>query len=51
MDNFEIKINDVGEGVEEEEIVEWNVKVGEIVREEDIIDDVMKEKEKVEIKL
>lgn len=50
MDNFEIKINDVGEGVEEEEIVEWNVKVGEIVREEDIIDDVMKEKEKVEIK-
>lgn len=44
-----IKIPDVGEGVAEVELVEWHVKVGDIVKEDDILAAVMTDKATVEI--
>lgn len=44
-----IKLPDVGEGVAEAEIVEWNVNVGDVVKEDDIIAAVMTDKATVEI--
>jgi 2-oxoisovalerate dehydrogenase E2 component (dihydrolipoyl transacylase) len=44
-----IKMPDVGEGVAEAELVEWHVKVGDPVREDDIIAAVMTDKATVEI--
>lgn len=44
-----IKLPDVGEGVAEAELVEWHVKVGDIVREDDLIAAVMTDKATVEI--
>jgi 2-oxoisovalerate dehydrogenase E2 component (dihydrolipoyl transacylase) len=44
-----IKMPDVGEGVAEAEIVEWSVKVGDPVREDQVVAAVMTDKATVEI--
>ncbi|TGQ74654.1 2-oxo acid dehydrogenase subunit E2 [Mesorhizobium sp. M00.F.Ca.ET.186.01.1.1] len=44
-----IKLPDVGEGVAEAELVEWHVKVGDIVREDAVLAAVMTDKATVEI--
>jgi len=44
-----IKLPDVGEGVAEAELVEWNVKVGDPVREDMVLAAVMTDKATVEI--
>ena len=44
-----IKMPDVGEGVAEAEIVEWAVKVGELVKEDQVVAAVMTDKATVEI--
>ncbi|TPM91572.1 dihydrolipoamide acetyltransferase family protein [Mesorhizobium sp. B2-1-3A] len=44
-----IKLPDVGEGVAEAELVEWHVKVGDIVREDTVLAAVMTDKATVEI--
>ena len=44
-----IKLPDVGEGVAEAELVEWTVKVGDVVREDDVLAAVMTDKATVEI--
>jgi 2-oxoisovalerate dehydrogenase E2 component (dihydrolipoyl transacylase) len=44
-----IRVPDVGEGVAEVELVEWNVKPGDVVREDDPIAAVMTDKATVEI--
>lgn len=49
MGEYAIKLPDVGEGVAEAELVEWNVKVGDTVREDDILGAVMTDKATVEI--
>lgn len=49
MGEYVIKLPDVGEGVAEAELVEWNVSVGDMVREDDILGSVMTDKAAVEI--
>ncbi len=49
MGEHVIKLPDVGEGVAEAELVEWHVKVGDLVREDTILAAVMTEKATVEI--
>ncbi|MFL5260348.1 MAG: dihydrolipoamide acetyltransferase family protein [Hyphomicrobiales bacterium] len=49
MGNFVFKLPDVGEGVAEAEIVAWHVKVGDTVKEDDPLIDVMTDKATVEI--
>jgi len=44
-----IKMPDIGEGIAEVELVEWHVKVGDVVAEEQILADVMTDKANVEI--
>lgn len=44
-----IKLPDVGEGIAEAELVEWHVKVGDVVRQDDILGAVMTDKATVEI--
>ena len=44
-----VKMPDVGEGVAEAELVEWKVKIGDLVREDDILGAVMTDKATVEI--
>lgn len=44
-----IKLPDVGEGVAEAELVEWHVKVGDLVREDTLLAAVMTDKATVEI--
>src|SRR5688500_12960306 len=44
-----IKLPDVGEGVAEAELVEWHVKVGDVVREDTMLAAVMTDKATVEI--
>lgn len=44
-----IKMPDVGEGITEAEVVEWNVTVGDLVREDDVLGSVMTDKATVEI--
>jgi 2-oxoisovalerate dehydrogenase E2 component (dihydrolipoyl transacylase) len=44
-----IKLPDVGEGIAEAELVEWHVKVGDLVREDHILAAVMTDKATVEI--
>ena len=44
-----IRLPDVGEGVAEAELVEWHVKIGEVVREDDTLAAVMTDKATVEI--
>jgi 2-oxoisovalerate dehydrogenase E2 component (dihydrolipoyl transacylase) len=49
MGQRSIKMPDVGEGVAEAEIVEWSVKVGDVVREDQVVAAVMTDKATVEI--
>ena len=49
MGEHTIKLPDVGEGVAEAELVEWHVKVGDLVREDDVVAAVMTDKATVEI--
>lgn len=49
MSITQIKMPDVGEGVTQAEIVEWNVSVGELVREDDVLAAVMTDKATIEI--
>ena len=49
MGEHVIKLPDVGEGVAEAELVEWHVKVGDIVREDTVLAAVMTDKATVEI--
>ncbi|HZZ63219.1 MAG TPA: dihydrolipoamide acetyltransferase family protein [Roseiarcus sp.] len=44
-----IRMPDVGEGVAEAEIVEWHVKIGDLVREDQVVAAVMTDKATVEI--
>ena len=49
MGQRSIRMPDVGEGVAEAEIVEWSVKVGDVVREDQVVAAVMTDKATVEI--
>ena len=49
MGEHVIKLPDVGEGVAEAELVEWHVKVGDLVREDTILGAVMTDKATVEM--
>jgi len=49
MGVYSIRLPDVGEGVAEAELVEWHVKVGDTVLEDDIVGAVMTDKAAVEI--
>src|ERR1700751_48062 len=49
MGQRSIRMPDVGEGVAEAEIVEWWVKVGDVVREDQVVAAVMTDKATVEI--
>ena len=49
MTEHVIKLPDVGEGVAEAELVEWHVKIGDLVREDAILGAVMTDKATVEI--
>ncbi len=49
MGEHVIKLPDVGEGVAEAELVEWHVKIGDLVREDTILAAVMTDKATVEI--
>lgn len=49
MGLHKIQMPDVGEGITEAEIVEWNVKIGDVVREDDVLAAVMTDKATVEI--
>src|SRR5271166_5517052 len=49
MGQRSIRMPDVGEGVAEAEIVEWSVKVGDLVREDQVVAAVMTDKATVEI--
>lgn len=49
MQTVSMKLPDIGEGVTEAELVEWYVKIGDIVREDDVLADVMTDKATVEV--
>ena len=49
MGVFAIHLPDVGEGIAEAELIEWNVKPGDLVREDDILASVMTDKAAVEV--
>ncbi len=49
MSEYVFKLPDLGEGTVEAEIVEWHVKPGDVVREGDVICDVMTDKANVEV--
>lgn len=49
MGEYTIRLPDVGEGVAEAELVEWQVKIGDMVREDAILGAVMTDKATVEI--
>lgn len=46
---FEFKFPDVGEGIQEGTLVKWRVKVGDAVKEDDVLADVETDKAVVEI--
>lgn len=49
MGVFAMRLPDVGEGIAEAELTEWNVKPGDIVQEDDILAAVMTDKAAVEV--
>ncbi|MFK8054075.1 MAG: dihydrolipoamide acetyltransferase family protein [Woeseiaceae bacterium] len=49
MSQYVFKLPDLGEGTVEAEIGEWHVKVGDVVKEDDVIVDMMTDKAAVEI--
>jgi 2-oxoisovalerate dehydrogenase E2 component (dihydrolipoyl transacylase) len=49
MGQYVVKLPDIGEGGTEAEIVAWHVKIGDTIREEDPLVDVMTDKATVEI--
>src|SRR5687767_15853719 len=49
MGVYVIKMPDIGEGIAEVELVEWHVKPGDVVAEEQVLADVMTDKANVEI--
>ena len=49
MTKYEFKLPDIGEGVVEGEIVAWHIKIGDLVKEDDEIVDVMTDKATVTI--
>jgi len=49
MGTYVIKMPDIGEGIAEVELVEWHVKPGDVVAEEQVLADVMTDKANVEI--
>src|SRR4029079_8896693 len=49
MANYVFKLPDVGEGIAEAEIVAWHVKVGDAIKEDQPLVDVMTDKATVEI--
>lgn len=49
MGTYVIKMPDIGEGIAEVELVDWHVKPGDVVAEEQILADVMTDKASVEI--
>ncbi|WP_312814360.1 2-oxo acid dehydrogenase subunit E2 [Brevundimonas sp.] len=49
MGRFVFKLPDVGEGTAEAELVQWHVKVGDVVTEDQIVAEVMTDKATVEI--
>ena len=49
MSRFVFKMPDLGEGTVSAEVVEWKVKVGDVVTEDQIIAEVMTDKAAVEI--
>jgi 2-oxoisovalerate dehydrogenase E2 component (dihydrolipoyl transacylase) len=49
MSRFVFKMPDLGEGTVEAEVVEWKVKVGELVHEDQVIAEVMTDKAAVEV--
>ncbi|MEQ8857416.1 MAG: dihydrolipoamide acetyltransferase family protein [Pseudomonadales bacterium] len=49
MSEYVFKLPDLGEGTVEAEIVEWHVKPGDVVKEGDIVCDVMTDKANVEV--
>ena len=51
MGEYVITMPDVGEGVAEAEIVEWHVKPGDLVREDDVLTAVMTGKATVTMRL
>jgi 2-oxoisovalerate dehydrogenase E2 component (dihydrolipoyl transacylase) len=49
MGTYVIKMPDIGEGIAEVELVEWHVKPGDVVADEQVLADVMTDKANVEI--
>ena len=49
MATFNFKLPDIGEGIAEAEIVEWHVKVGDIIEEDAHLADMMTDKATVEM--
>ena len=49
MARFEFKLPDIGEGIAEAEIVAWHIKVGDMVKEDQQIADMMTDKATVEM--
>ncbi|MBW7973744.1 dihydrolipoamide acetyltransferase family protein [Bradyrhizobium sp. BR 10289] len=49
MGERSVRLPDIGEGIAEAELVEWHVKVGDLVREDDLLATVMTDKASVEI--
>jgi len=47
--HYIIKMPDIGEGIAEVELVQWHVKPGDVVAEEQVLADVMTDKANVEI--
>src|SRR6476646_10048248 len=49
MARYEFKLPDIGEGIAEAEIVAWHIKVGDVIGEDQQIDDMMTDKATVEM--